>query len=398
MEEVINQYLANVDLDIRKMPDARFLDQKCTPDVLCFIADCVINYAADGRWFTVKDIWDTQYFITNTKAVFNKPLPTNLSAQKEYDKFIQQPLRLLGYAQLLDVEKRGGTNFFRIKNEDILDYISRKERNTFVFLVCYIEKLLHDSGLNRYFDDYKEKQRRGIVSQDDYTYLKDRFERYIRGNTNIQNEYEPRRIFPKILNILAVQYELHGSDSGRMSKYPFTFSELMYNRKNWRDLNKEKGMTRQEAAAEHEDREQQEAYNNYYVQKAIAIIRKIHPESEVKDEWGNGDATQVHHIFPKAEFPQIAHYVENLIRLTPTQHNTKAHPHNKTNTICKDYQLTCLLFKADSIEQSLRKVGEKYYRKESFIYVINTGLASTLEISLSFRDIKTQLIQIYNAA
>ena len=26
------------------------------------------------------------------------------------------------------------------------------------------------------------------------------------------------------------------------------------------------------------------------------------------DQYGNGEATQVHHIFPKSEFPQIAHY------------------------------------------------------------------------------------------
>lgn len=39
------------------------------------------------------------------------------------------------------------------------------------------------------------------------------------------------------------------------------------------------------------DLEQQEAYNAYYVQKAIAVIRKIRSESEVHDQWGNGEAT-----------------------------------------------------------------------------------------------------------
>ena len=95
-----------------------------------------------------------------------------------------------------------------------------------------------------------------------------------------------------------------------------------------------------------EIKERQEAINTYYVQKAIALIRKIHSDSEVKDSWGNGEATQVHHIFPKAQFPQIAHYVENLILLTATQHNTKAHPNNKTQQINKDYQLVCLLAKS----------------------------------------------------
>ena len=142
----------------------------------------------------------------------------------------------------------------------------------------------------------------------------------------------------------------------------------------------------------------QHAINSYYVQKAIALIRKIQKESEVKDSWGNGEATQVHHIFPKSQFPQIAHYVENLILLTATQHYTKAHPNNRTQEVNRDYQLVCLLAKADTIEKSLRTVGERYYRKESFIYVVNTGLDSNLATKLSIEDIKTEIVRLYNHA
>ena len=48
----------------------------------------------------------------------------------------------------------------------------------------------------------------------------------------------------------------------------------------------------------------------------------------------------------KAQYPQIAHYIENLIMLTATQHNTKAHPNNNTQMIDKDYQL--VLFVGES--------------------------------------------------
>lgn len=157
-------------------------------------------------------------------------------------------------------------------------------------------------------------------------------------------------------------------------------------------------MTRQEAAEAQQHDEQQEAYNAYYVRKAIALIKKIQSESEVHDAWSNGPATQVHHIFPKSQFPEIAHYVENLILLSATQHNTKAHPRNNTQIVDKDYQLVCLLAKSDTIEQSLRQVGEQYYRKESFLYVINTGLNCELSMQLSFTEIKKQLILIYNRA
>ncbi|MDR3272413.1 MAG: hypothetical protein LBT29_02870 [Flavobacteriaceae bacterium] len=390
MREEIRTYLNLFDLDIRKSGDARFMDQKCTPDVVCFIADCIINTVQPNQTFVVSDIWNSQYFVKNTRAIFNKPWATDEKAQHEYDKFIQQPLRMLGYAQILEVTKQGNQNHYCIKNEDILDYIAQRERNTYNFLYCYFEKVLTDSGFWRYFLEYKSNP-----NKDTFNSLKERYTRFIIGHTAINGAVEVRRIFPKILNVFAVENQLPGSEKGRISKYVFTFSDLMYNRKNWRDLNKDKTITRQEAEME-VDTVQQEAYSTYYVQKAIALIRKIQTESEVRDQWGNGEATQVHHIFPKSEFPEIAHYIENLILLTATQHNTKAHPNNKTAQISKDYQLTCLLAKADTIDKSLQRFGEKYYRKESFIYVCNTGLSISLETNLNFNDIKSRLILIYN--
>jgi hypothetical protein len=155
-------------------------------------------------------------------------------------------------------------------------------------------------------------------------------------------------------------------------------------------------ISRQEAYADSEQEVLPDtAFNVYLVNKAMNQIRKMYLESEVKDQWANGDATQVHHIFPKSKFPQLAHYMENLIKLTATQHYTKAHPNNKTDSINTDYQLVCLIAKTSSIEKSLLK-SELYYRKESFVYCINTGLQQTIKADLSFREIKTELISIYN--
>lgn len=397
MRESINKFLSQFDLDVRKSGDARFADQKCTPDVVCFIADCILNIVKPDHTFTVSDIWDSQYFIKNAVAVFGKPIPTNPTARHEYDKFIQQPLRLLGYAHVLIITKSGSANVYSIADEDMLDYISRRERNTFNFLYCYFRKVMEDSGMWKYFQEFIDKSVHGGISKSDYMFLRDKFIRFMIGNTNINTAVEVRRIFPKILNIFAVDNNICGSERGTISKYPFTFSDLMYNRKNWRDFNKDKSMTRQEAAEGTIDT-QQEAFSKYYVDKAIALIRKIHHESEVHDQLGNGPATQVHHIFPRSKFPQIAHYVENLILLTATQHNTKAHPNNNTQVVDRDYQLVLLLAKSETIEKSLKSVGEKYYRKESFIYVINIGLNQEIGMSLSFSDIRSFLIHLYNAA
>jgi hypothetical protein len=390
MRKVINDYLGEFDLDIRKSRNARFVDQKCTPDIVCFMADCVMNIVATKPIFVINDIWESQFFIHNTRVIFNKPWANDKKAYNEYNKVLSQPLKLLGYAHILNVEIIDGALTFSVANEDLLDYISRKDRNAYNFLYCYFMKVMSDSGFLKYFEEYAVNSVHDPVGARDEIY--DRYHRLISGNTPSQSRLDIRRMFHKVFNVFAVEHHLHGSN-GKIAYY----SDLMYNKTNWRDMDKDKTMTRQEALRP-EIIEKQEIINNYYVQKAVALIRKIHTVSEVNDSWGKGEATQVHHIFPRYQYPQIAHYVENLILLTATQHNTKAHPNNNTLLIDKDYQLVCLLAKADSINKSLSKFGDKYYRKESFVYVINVGLAVDLSTGLSFSEIKTKLVQIYNAA
>ena len=394
--KTITDFLNQFDLDVRKSGDARFMDQKCTPDVVCFIADCIMNLDPQGE-FVVQDIWDMPYFVKNASAIFGKPSPKNVTAKHEYDKFIQQPLRMLAYAHVFGMEKRGAVNHYWIANQEILDYISTKERNAYNSLYIYITKVLSDSNILKLFEKFKQVCYKGSVTQQDYLELKDKYTRFIIGNTAINGEVEVYRIFTKVINVYSAENDIQGTEKGRLSKDIITFSDLMYNRKNWRDIGKSKSQTRQEAASM-EEISQQEAYENYQVTKAMNLIRKIQSDSEVKDQYAIGEATQVHHIFPKSMFPEIAHYLENLIKLTPTQHYTKAHPNNHTQTTNKDYQLVCLLAKSQNIEQSIKTVGEQYYRKESFIYVINVGLDAELSLKLSFADIRKQLRLLYNAA
>lgn len=396
----INEFFSQFDFDIRKSKDARFMDQKVTPDVLCIIADCVLNYTADRDIeFTKDDIWNDSYFNTNVKAIFNKPDAKNETTRQEYDKFTSQPLRTLAYSGVLSMRKDGNKNLYRINNKIILEFIAVKERNAYLFLYHYLLKVLSDSGELRFFENFRVKCQNGTITNEDFSDLKERFQRFIIGNTAINGKVEVNRIFPKILNVYACENNIQGTIKGRLSANQFYYTDLMYNRPNWRDVSKNKNVSRNEAVEEHETlmMEQSEAYSDYQVQKAMNMIRKMYKESEVKDQWANGEATQIHHIFPKSGFPQLAHYLENLIKLTPTQHYTKAHPSNKTDAINKDYQLVCLLAKSDSIETSLRK-GEFVYRKESFVYVINTGLSENLEIDLNFKQIKRELTRIYNAA
>lgn len=391
MRNEIMQYLNQFDLDIRKSHDARFVDQKCTPDIVCFMADCVLNMIATKPVFVINDVWDTQYFIQNTRVIFNKPWANSKESYNEYNKVLSQPLKLLAYAHILNVEMVDGTLTFSVENEDILDYISRKDRNAYNFLFCYFLKVLTDSGFIKYIEEYRRNWQKNLKEARETVYS--RYIRLISGNTPSHSRLDITRMFHKVFNIFAAEYNMPGSSG----KYARTYSDLMYNRVNWRDINKDKSITRQQAECTAQN-EKQEVINMYYVQKAITLLKKIQKGSEVHDAWSNGEATHAHHIFPKAQFPEIAHYIENLILLTATQHNTKAHPNNRTQEINRDYQLVCLLAKADTIEKSLKHVGERYYRKESFIYVINVGLSTELSMTLTFDGIKKELINIYNAA
>ena len=391
----VKKHLAKYDLDIRKSKFSRFMDQKVTPDVLCFIADCIINLP-NNQNFTTKDIWKSGYFEKNVRAIFGKPSPTNEKAQSEYDKFIIQPLRMLYYAKILDSKKEGLKYNYSVKEAELLEFISIKERNAYIFLSYYINKLLSDSGMLNYFDDFKNKCKSGKVTREDFDFLKKKFISFMMGHTPINQDVEIRRIFPKILNIYSHEHSINGTIKGNMSKYAFNFSDLMYNHENWRDVGKAKELTRTEAQEIKETTPQQENYHNYIIEKAKDKIKRKYASSEVHDAFANGPAVHVHHIFPVSTHPKLAEYLENLIKLTASQHLQKAHPNGNTQVINRDYQCVCLLAKSKSIEDSLSK-GELFYTMHNFVFVVNNGLNVNLSISINLIQMRHEINKAYNA-
>ena len=47
MNNYIKDFFNGFDLDVRKSRDARFMDQKVTPDVLYIVCICVLEYIKD---------------------------------------------------------------------------------------------------------------------------------------------------------------------------------------------------------------------------------------------------------------------------------------------------------------------------------------------------------------
>jgi hypothetical protein len=392
----IYDFFSGYNFDLSVTRDARWIDQKCTPDVVAFIADCILNLddINEEVAFTVKDVWSSEYFNKNVQFIFAKPDPDNESASSEYDKFINQPLKMLSYADILKCEKISNTNYFVVNNYEILNYISAKDINAYNFLIAYIEKVLLDSQLLDYFNVFFSKCRRNVESKGDFNDLKNKYINFILLNTPINNSVEISRIFTKVINPLAVKNSTKGTIRGRLSPGKIQYSELMYNRVNWRDVLKDKRVTRQEYDELSDEYRDADAYNKFLTQRAIAQIKRKHRASEIQDEYSAGEATQVHHIFMKHEYPNLSYSYENLIRLTPTQHLTCAHPRNNTQVIDRDYQFRCLMKKLDHVEMSALE-NDEFYNLQDFIFVINTGLGIEIPYETSLPDVRGVLISHY---
>lgn len=394
-QDPLRDHFRNIDLDLRKSRNGRFMDQKLTPDNLSFIADCILNHVGSDvkKKFTTRDIWNSDYFTKNLVAIYNKPDPKT-QAPNEYDKFIGQPMRLLANANILVDELRGNTYQYTVGSMELLTYISLSQLNALRFLDAYLTKLLTDSGQINHFNAFESKSQDGSIDNTDLVELRNKYAMFIRGNTGINTDIEINRIFYKVLNILAVSRHMRGSRKGHLTEYPFIFKDLEYNTINWRDLKKRKDLTRKQAVELKKVEVRSERVGEYEMTKAKRAVKARHyPTSEVHDSLANTEATQVHHIFPDSLFPEYRALPENLILLTASQHNNRAHPANNTRAIDPEYQRSCLLSKLESIETSMSQ-GDGFYSLKSFVKILNE--AKELNIStetLGVDDVRRALSQ-----
>ena len=373
--------------DIRTTNNGRWIDQKCTADVLTVISDCIYNYCLNNpsaNEFNTADIWHSNYAKENVVEIFKKPEVDSEKAKNEYDKFFQQPMELFAAANVLSKSKNGNKNIYSISSKAILEYIALREKNALFFLKEYIIKTLKDSGIYYLFETFFNKQ-----NKINYLKMKKGFSRFTIDNTAINGEVECNRIFIKVLNPLSYYNNALGTERGHLSKHNITYDMLMYNRNNFRDINAEKPkkITRKEYM-QNQKIVVNEAYYKYQANKAKHYLKLFNTQyrkgkSEHYDEFDNGLATQIHHIFPESKYPEIGCYLENLIALTPTQHMTKAHPNNNTHEICETYQHLLLLSKTERIKENLLNENiEKIYEFSKLLFVLNIGLENNSILSI----------------
>jgi hypothetical protein len=410
---ILDNLFATKTFDERILKNGRWIDQKCTPDVLEINADCILNFAesnppffsiddltndeklkkqadkfirADSKTnesvsFSVKDIWLSDYTVSNVAKTFVKPNPSDTAAISEYNKFFGQPLKLFAYAGILDETHVGGANYYIIKNRDALEYISRGTRSAKDFIIQYIVKVINDSGLSQPFEHFFEHQ-----DADSLKYLKDCYTDFLHKNSNIKADYEVGRIFTKILNPLAYEYNSKGTKNGRISSDVISLDMLLYNRPNFRDIatGKPKAATRN--VFEPTFYAGNSAQREFYSGKSKRKLKDFNDKFRDGKSEMSGDekyASQAHHIFPESKFNEICANFENLIMLTPNQHYLKAHPKNVTSHIDIKYQYECVIQKIRNIEEDIKNRGsDSLYDFEQLLEVLAVGFSDN-----NFKDI-----------
>ncbi|MBP2143889.1 hypothetical protein J2127_001058 [Methanococcus voltae] len=382
----IDELLSGKDYDIKKSRNARWIDQKCTPDVLSIIAECILMYAKKNQNHSFKsaDIWhndDSNKLIVEN---FKKPSTDHEGAKNEYDKFFQQPMELMSYAGILNKEKKRGRNYYAIINLTILEYISLSPTNSLNFLVKYIKKVLDDSSIYSLFQNYFNHQ-----TPDTFQELKQKFKEFTIANTNINGEFEPNRIFIKVMNPLAFKNNAKGTKRGFMSKDIIKWPDLIYSVDNFRDIQnkKPKNLTREEWKNIIAKK------NNYINLKRLSRNAVFNYQKYIKNYKNgiselNNDIFQgnpeIHHIFPKSQYPNISHYYENLIALSPNIH-TLAHNNGKYSTVNKECQLKLLICKSKCIEENSNKpISQQMCSFDNFMHVLDEGFETDL-----FERVKT---------
>lgn len=397
--DVIQDFIKEHTYDIRVTGNGRWIDQKCTMDVVCFVADCIVDYIQNGgsQPFQSPDIWRSPYAVQSVQDFFGKPDPMNYSAHDEFNKFFRQPMKMLAAAGVLrENGRKNNTIQFSVENMEVLEYIALREKNAYNFLCAYIEKTLHDSGLWGSFERFFQAQ-----DEAEYQNVKDRFTEFSIRYTKINTAVESYRIFTKVLNILACRYRKRGSERGHLSRSFITFDKIMYNQVNWRDelSGKDKNVARRDYVPTPSG---DNGYYKYRVNRAIKKLRQFNDKfnrsrSEVTDTMAIGtSATHIHHIFPRSDFEEIADYLENLIALTSGQHLQKAHPEGNTQVVDRDFQYLCLICKTESIKKNILGTAgvPVIYSFDCFTHVLAVGLRKPIFEKLPENDFEAVLNHI----
>jgi len=385
----LKQYFLNKNLKKTKLISGVYFEQKITPDLLSFASQCILEFVGENasKSFSDADLRSLDFYKMILKDFLSKPSDTE-ETNNEYNKVISYQLGFLTFGGVLkEVGQR--PKRYEVANLEMLKYIGLHERQALLFIEAYIEKFIVDNELTELFNSYKESP-----TQKSYEDLKGEFYLWAKENTNVRTDDKKHtfRVFNKIFNFFTHKHSLPGQYLSRVKPGPNPYLNIIYNRVNFRDKNKAKNVSRNDFAETY-DPSSDSGYISYLIGKAKDEIRKRYPTTEMAgvDEFPSegGSIVQVHHIFPAAYFQEFASSKENLISITPGQHNTHGHAGN-THRINPKFQLACLQVRLNEIEKSIESKDE-FFSLDTFIAMVNKCLKLNIGIDADINTVRTKL-------
>lgn len=259
-----------------------------------------------------------------------------------------------------------------------------------------------------YFDDFLAKQSSEALSAARTAYCEFMLHYGLKGQKG-GKDLESSKTFIKLINILAYNERKCGiGRGGGVKDEIISLQHIRYNAPNSRDVatGKPKGITR----TAHEVSPEAQARLDYAISRAKSRVAKYNTafnggltetvpsvvrgrksgciDMRFEQTTARQLATDKHHIFPAAEYPEISTYYENIICITPEQHYTWAHPDHDTHSINALYQYFLLLSKMEQIMQNvLDNIGTPgFYSFRRFTKVLDTGLSTDVFCQIRMND------------
>jgi hypothetical protein len=407
-------------LDIRKIKH-QIGDQKSSCfDVIEIIAECVIHFTQESpkKKFTSKELRGNNFSDKTVRENLGKPTTKNMKSN-EYDKFFQQPLKVLTYAGILDEED----GKFSVKNRKVLQMISEQSRAAQQFCAEFAEKYFRDSGLGTQLDDFiavandenKATPRKKLNNLrdahfkvlDKHTPRKKSQTKDAKGKPTGKYAFKgkrkdtnSKRIFWPALKCIAQKNQTRGGYKGRLSKDVILPEDLRYGGEpNFRDKGKKRGETR----AQFENRKSKESKQDKFGQR-----EEDRTKERIRERYGSkpqfmedgisrlGVVVEMHHILPKMDFPKFRAYPENIISVTRDQHGF-AHLQKSSSRVNYSapaeprYQAKLLICQSFYVEREVDNGGE-FYTKESFMDILRVRYNSDFTGQESFDDLREMII------
>lgn len=233
--DTIKELIKKAKLDLSITGNARWMDQKVTPDILQLICEIVYITRSPEQGFTVNQVLYSTEFLATVKESFGKEPNSSKNFKSEVGKIVMQPLKLLASAGILEETTEDGNRaiIFKIKNYEVLGWIADEVLNSYKFLSAYFEEFLIQNSMEFKFEELVTQLKNGQDnSLKSFEEFRDSFTKRVNEFTNSKKAKEPRRVFNKVYNLLAYSNGVNGVEVGELTAEPCSYDSLMYNREN----------------------------------------------------------------------------------------------------------------------------------------------------------------------